>query len=678
MQRHSSIKLDLLMGGALTLVGALTRIPYLALIPLFSDEVRQTIEALNIRPGGFMPLVGYDSYSGPMFAYLMAVCLRLFGITPIAPRIVVMVMGALTVGMTYWLARAMGLRWPWAALVGLMMAANPYHILISSHYAGTSFVIPLFSTAFLAALVVAVRRGSGLWLIAAGALLGLALQTNPVVALIVPGVLVWYLIQLIHPGQPAKAGIGLRTRWPYLAVVAFCVIYAPVIVQNVETGMAAVREAKRQVYVWQGNPSLSAYTQNMSMLVLQLGHQVSGALAQRISPSDLRGLPLVICVWAVAGLVYAPLTRRGLSLVTLAVGSQVLIMPWVSNYYGEPYTTRFTNQLTPLILVGMGALAMDVWAWARARTCAHVSASPRPERPGPLAFAFGALLVAISLWPLVPLFRYYDQQVAAGRTNAPYFVSFDEFKRRWHGEKIFVTDSLPGCMVARYFFAIYGIPYDLAPVGRIFEHLAAGHETGSVIVILHVDEMARPEQQADLLPWHSAALDAGYKIGDYGIYTIADAQQVRKPSFVFTATNLVPTVLPLQVNFADQLSLIGYELKSKATPGANLDIMAYWQAMAPMSDFYIGFVHLLGPEGGLVTQDDHELGRDFYSTVSWLPGEVIREKFVLALPNDMAVGDYELRAGVYPIYRPNRLAVQASDVPSQNDEVTLGTVHVGP
>jgi predicted membrane-bound mannosyltransferase len=147
-----SLKHDILIAGLLSLVGLLTRVPYLALIPVFEDEVLQTVYALSIRPGDFMPLVGDDPYTGSLFSYILAVCLRLFGSTPVAPRIVVMVMGALTVGLTYLLARALGLGRPWAALAGLLMAANPHHILISSHYAGATYALPFFSTVFLLAL----------------------------------------------------------------------------------------------------------------------------------------------------------------------------------------------------------------------------------------------------------------------------------------------------------------------------------------------------------------------------------------------------------------------------------------------------------------------------------------------------------------------------------------------
>src|SRR5512136_2756920 len=169
-----SLKHDVLIAGAFALAGILTRLPYLALIPVFEDEVFQTVYALSIRPGDFLPLVGNDPYTGPFFSYLLAAWLRVFGSTPVMPRVVVMVLGALTVGLTYLLARALGLDRPWASLAGLLMAANPHQILIASHYAGATYALPFFSTAFLVAFVWAVRRESGIWLVVSGALLGVA------------------------------------------------------------------------------------------------------------------------------------------------------------------------------------------------------------------------------------------------------------------------------------------------------------------------------------------------------------------------------------------------------------------------------------------------------------------------------------------------------------------------
>ena len=164
------------------------------------------------------------------------------------------------------------------------------------------------------------------------------------------------------------------------------------------------------------------------------------------------------------------------------------------------------------------------------------------------------------------------------------------------------------------------------------------------------------------------------------MYTIADAHQVRKPSFVLTDSAPLPsTVRPLQVNLADQISLIGYDSKSsQVAPGDRLVVQLYWKASGAAPDDYMGFIHLLGPDGRLVTQDDHELGRGFYRAHLWQPDEIIRERYEMVLPKDAPRGDYSFRVGVYRFPSLERLVVRSSSVPTQDNTVTFGTVHVGP
>ncbi len=677
MSARTALKLspaqsDLLIAAALSLGGALMRLPYLALMPVFEDEVLQTVYALSIQPK-FMPLVGNDSYAGPIFSYLIAACLHVLGFSPVVPRVAAMLLGALTVGTTYWLARALGLNRVWAALVGLMLAANPHHILVSSHYAGTTYVLPLFTTVFLAALAMAVRRESGAWLVASGALLGLALQANPVPALMLPGVAVWFLVR-------GQRSIGLRTRWPYLAVAALVLVYAPVIIHNLQANLAGVKEAGDRLYVWQPNPSLLAYVRNLERLTFQLCRQVSGVLEGDESFRTLLGWPLLFSAWGVAGLVYA--ARRGLGLLALAVGSHVLIMPWLSNYYGMISRTRFTNHLTPLILAAMGALAAGGWAWARERL-------RRAEFARPLALGAGALLVAASLWPLVSLFRFYEHTMAAGRTNAHYFAFFDEFIQQWRGEKIFISDSLDGFVVydeayneynaTEYFMAINHVPYRLMPLELVMERLAAGKESGPIVLMLDNKEVPRVQLQADLVAWDSPAMQDARARG-YGVYTIPDAQQVRKPAFVLADdAPLRPTVQAIQANFADLLSVIGYEWRSdKLIAGEEVVVNVYWKTIGATSKAYTGFIHLVGPDGQLVAQDDHGLGRGIYRTNFWQPGDVIREKYTLTLPKGMPGGEYSLYAGVYDFPSLERLAVRSASVPVQNNAIVLDRVRVEP
>ena len=658
--RRPSVKWDLLIALALTLLGVLTRAPYLALIPVFEDEAGQTVYALSIQPGEFMPLVGNDPYAGPLFSYIIAVSLRVFGSTPAAPRIVAMVMGVLTVGLTYLLARALGLGRPWAALVGLLMAANPHHILINSHYAGTTYILPLFSTAFLLALVLAIKRESGGWLVAAGGLLGLAMQTNPIPALMLPGVAVWFFLQ--H-----KRGTGLRTRWPYLAAVAFVIAYAPVIAYNLQTGVVGVQEAGARSYLWQPNPSLSTYLQNLWRLALQLCRQISGVLEGEENLKTLLGLPLLFGAWASVGLIYA--ARRGLCLPLLAVGSHALIMPWLSNHYGMTGTTRFTNHLTPLIFVAMVALVENVLN-------SSFPPAPLPSKARGVRWLVGVLLVALSLWPLTSLFRYYERATARGETNAPALAFFDELVQQWRGEKILVSDSMNDVKAIEYLFAVNHAPYDMAPLGRIMERLATGQETGQVVLVMANPDRSRAQAQADLIVWNTPAMQAARKLG-YGAYAIADAQKVRKPTFVFTDT--APAVRAVQANFADQLAAIGFEVNpATVAHGGEIVVNVHWQAESVMPEAYTGFVHLVAPDGRLVAQDDHELGRGFYRTIFWQPNEVIRERYTLAVPKDAPGGGYTLWVGAYSFPSLQRLPVRSASTRHQDDAVMLGSVHVGP
>jgi 4-amino-4-deoxy-L-arabinose transferase-like glycosyltransferase len=664
-----------MMAGALTVIGALLRVPYLALIPFFGDETMQTIQALSIRPGEYMPLVGVDPYSGPFFPYLLAVILRILGPTPVAPRIVVMVMGALTVGLTYLFARTLGLTRPWAALAGLLLAANPHHILVSSHYAAATLVLPLFTIAFLAALVLAIQRESGGWLVAAGALLGLGLQANPVAVLMLPSVALWFLAQ-------RKAAIGLRTRWPYLAALVLVLVYAPVIVYNLQTGLLGVEIAQsHRLYLWQDNPSLSTYAQNFVRMMLQLCRQMSGVLEGKEDVWSLMGMPLVFSVWAIAGLVYALVARKGLGLLTLAVGPHLLLMPWWSSYYGLIAPTHLTTYLIPPVLVAMSALAAEVWRLAAGRI--HC-----PESRRATAWVTGVVLTALALSPLVLLFRYYDHSVARGQTNARSLAFADEFVRQWHGERVLLDDALIGFVSdadpneykpMAYVLAASGVPFDSMPAGRILERLATGQETGRVILILSNDNLLRFQSQADLIPWDQPAIQVVNNRVGSGVYTVADAQKVRKPSFVFASAAAAPTVRALQANFDDQLEIVGYDFKQdRLSPGSDLVVNLHWQARTALSEAYTGFLHLISPDGRLIAQDDHELGRGVYRTFVWQAGEVIREKYTLALPQDTPAGDYALRVGAYSFPSIRRLAVKSSSATMQDNTVTLGILYVAP
>jgi hypothetical protein len=70
---------------------------------------------------------------------------------------------------------------------------------------------------------------------------------------------------------------------------------------------------------------------------------------------------------------------------------------------------------------------------------------------------------------------------------------------------------------------------------------------------------------------------------------------------------------------------------------------------------YVVFVHLIGPDGSLVTQDDRQ---PHLHTTQWNPGIEIVDPHQLTIPAVASPGRYQLRTGMYPDGQPgSRLAV---------------------
>src|SRR5207248_5461599 len=128
-------------------------------------------------------------------------------------------LGALTVALTYWLAREW---WPGRAaalLAGALLAASGAHAVVASHVAWSNCTTPFYTTLAAALLARAVRRGTPRLLPAAGLAAGLALQTHPAALPV--------LLALAACGLWHSRRLGwLRTPWPAAAVAAFVVAYS--------------------------------------------------------------------------------------------------------------------------------------------------------------------------------------------------------------------------------------------------------------------------------------------------------------------------------------------------------------------------------------------------------------------------------------------------------------------
>jgi len=138
----------------------------------------------------------------------------------------------------------------------------------------------------------------------------------------------------------------------------------------------------------------------------------------------------------------------------------------------------------------------------------------------------------------------------------------------------------------------------------------------------------------------------------------------------------------LDVVLGGRVRFLGYDLSpgwnvDGVTPDRSLSLILYWQALIPLEEDYIVFVHLLGPDGDLVAQYDSPPLDGLYPTSEWVAGDVFTQRIVLRLPPDGPVGTHELLVGLYTYPDITRLPVDSNRPYAQHGLIWLQTMDVG-
>jgi hypothetical protein len=133
---------------------------------------------------------------------------------------------------------------------------------------------------------------------------------------------------------------------------------------------------------------------------------------------------------------------------------------------------------------------------------------------------------------------------------------------------------------------------------------------------------------------------------------------------------------PLQVNFANQIELRGYDLDARSVKqGELLRVTLYWRALAPMNESYRVFVHLIGQNDRSAGGADVIPARGAFPTVYCKPGDALRDVVQIPVMPDAIPGKYEIEVGLYPVGKPGeRLVVMGSG----DDRAMVDRVQVAP
>jgi len=442
------------------------RYPYVYTAPRFRDDTFNALHSLKIYRGEHFPFTDVEAYIGGFFNYAVAAGMFVIGPTIYAARLVVMWFGVMTVGATYFLGRELGGPAGGTAVgtaVGLIAAAfmttNGIHIAPMGHVAFSGSITPFFTTLAFWLLHRWSARGSGKTLVWAGFMLGMSMHTHPTIVAFLPGAAGWVLWRNLPI---------LRTRWPYLAALAFVVAFSPMIVYNVLTDGQSIRHAtytasERPDYARSRPTELTveSYVDRQTDYWLMLHGTLGGALDERSGPSAYLTDPYLAAMTAlaIAGLAWAAIRHRYRLPLWLGA-SFALILPLANaNHYDVEYDGRYVVPLLPMIYACMGLLLMDGWRAAVSRY------SDTATKTGS-AVAVGLVVVLLAGASLLSLARYYRQASRTEPTNNSLVRAMDEVKLALRpGEVVLLDNNLNDRRTE------YASPWDEASTFRVMRYI---------------------------------------------------------------------------------------------------------------------------------------------------------------------------------------------------------------
>lgn len=139
--------------------------------------------------------------------------------------------------------------------------------------------------------------------------------------------------------------------------------------------------------------------------------------------------------------------------------------------------------------------------------------------------------------------------------------------------------------------------------------------------------------------------------------------------------NLTPPddITRLDVDLDGKVRLIGYRLREEQVyPGETVTVDLIWQPLVPLERDYSFFVHLLGSDGTPLGQQD----RRHYAASSYLPGEVLIDRYEFPTLLQSAPGEYALVAGAYLNFDDGTW--QRLNAPNGADSISLDSVSIAP
>ena len=134
---------------------------------------------------------------------------------------------------------------------------------------------------------------------------------------------------------------------------------------------------------------------------------------------------------------------------------------------------------------------------------------------------------------------------------------------------------------------------------------------------------------------------------------------------------------PLNQNFNDEARLVGYEYSARQlSPGDDLTVVLYWEALPGLETDYIIRVQLLGESGEVFERDNTAVENSQYNSVDWRPSKGIRDVHTLSLDPNLPPGSYHIYVALIDSMTKEPQNIIADDGHWINDHLLLASVNV--
>jgi hypothetical protein len=122
--------------------------------------------------------------------------------------------------------------------------------------------------------------------------------------------------------------------------------------------------------------------------------------------------------------------------------------------------------------------------------------------------------------------------------------------------------------------------------------------------------------------------------------------------------------------------LRGWQLSGPTRPGDTPELALIWHALGRQNRNWTVFIHLVDAQGQIVAEDNRPPRDDAFPMLQWVAGDWVEDRHPLALPANLAPGEYHIRVGLFFPRTDRRAGVYSKRGTLRGDYLDIGTLTV--